>query len=306
MNCCARIPTGGLRKVRVDANEFADSGTDTMTAENEISIAGTTHAELDGLLAILQQEGRKRKPLIRRSIGLLGGFVSGVFLVIFLGIVLVAVSSHRPVRPLLPGVLLPLGIMLTFQALTGSPAQLQAGRKLVEIEDTRAVSMLLDIARWHDAELREKAQRMLLRLLPQLEIAEIRRWNRIQVLQLTRALRPDYADARTDYVLAILDLLERAGDPTVLPFVRALTRMPAGTEARVRVHEAATRCCAAIETRRPLGVAAIMPPQEAPPSSPPHPAHNIPRPNRPIRANDEPEAAGRKAKRRNLPLPPPS
>jgi len=241
--------------------------------------------EVDSLLSTLRIEGKRRKPLIRRSAGLLGMCLFSLLLLLFLLIVAFEMSLHRPVTRFIPGALILAASILGLHSFTGSPRQLRAARRLVEIADSRAIGALTDIMSWHDKSLGDQAQKLLTVLLPRMEAIDAKLLTRYQYFQLTQSLNLYNVDSRSEYVLSVLLALERIGDARAAPFVRALTMMTANSNARLGVKEAAVRCLYAIDSRRavvPARVISASAAGETPPDDNPA-RYIVRRPKRPAR-----------------------
>jgi len=193
-------------------------------AEAEQALEQMGPEAVEALLALLQQEARKRKRNIRLYIGLCAGLM--VSLVI--GTIVFDLNIA--------------GMTGAFGALSGllaaTQTQKNAATALAKYDDLRGVGPLAEAMEFDDKNVRAEAEKALIRLLPNLNASHAHFLNDDQRRCLNRALWRK----NVDLTCAILKAYEQVGDETALPHVERLANGKAATAKEKRIRQAAIDC----------------------------------------------------------------
>jgi hypothetical protein len=125
----------------------------------------------------------------------------------------------------------------------------KATSKIAQFEDVRVVGALAEAINIPNKKMRAQVEAALTRLLPRLRHEDAHLLNAAQRGCLYRRLKIENAEAKPDFLVALLDVLERVGDAEALERVEKLAACAVTTANGERVQAAAQKCLPLLRLR---------------------------------------------------------
>lgn len=210
----------------------------------DTSAAGAEPTSVEQVLALIDEERRRRQPRVRESLLRLARYG-------FAPVALVALVCYAAARSWAQVVLCVAGIAMvaTLDRFVASHRLAEAARFLAGCSDKRVVGPLAEALEWPDGSLQVTAALALTELLPRLRAHDSVVLNDTQRACLYRKLKTVRRGTWADLQVAILQALEQVGDERAVAAVRHLAgTRPRSVDAR-RVVEAAQGCLPFLQSR---------------------------------------------------------
>lgn len=143
-------------------------------------------------------------------------------------------------------------MLYAFAGLAGVLFRRQWGKSIADltnIDDVRAIGVLAEALEIPDMAIRLQVQAALMRLFPRLRPEDASLLNTLQRRRLYRLLTLKQTLAMPDFLIALLDALEKVGDADALAAVQALENDTDTTVSSRRVQAAAKKCLPILRAR---------------------------------------------------------
>jgi hypothetical protein len=256
------VPANDLNRVYVGSETDLPTSTETgvhtpsgtmdtveqqppMEADALLPTQGVEKAEPEALLNELIRQAHKQGRWRRFAVGF---YYAGIFSYILYS--MLRLSGWNSALPSAFALLL---VLLYASALvTEIVTRLRWNRstaKITNIDDVRAVGALAEAMEIPDKGMLAQAQKALTRLLQRLEVGDAHLLNETQRKCLYRRLKIEYALHTPDFMVALLEALEKIGDAGALPAVQELATCTVTTASGKRVQAAARKCLPVLRLR---------------------------------------------------------